>query len=278
MTEDVVVQFRPEEEFLVTVRAVVGAAGWAVDVKHVTLETGSARESRSAEVAREGRISGEGVLDEVLLEFQPGVEALAADVAAIQGSFAHEVGRDVSLDLGLTGKHQLALDALVAPRWVRMVRMVRKRQAVLTHVGLHAARSHSVGDELLAGPLFVAETARVEQFRRKPRPSLEFGVVGAFVLGQQRQRRAELVADVALDFARVSSGGRKRIRRLVVALHVRFQLRSGLARVAAIGAVEAQVQHAGRKGGFFRLHLFRRWMLFGLDVRRVGGADVGTEF
>ena len=242
-----VIQFRPEEEFLVAVRAVVGAAGWAVQVEHVTLETGSARESRAAQVAGEGRISGEGMLDQVLLQFQRSVETLPADVATIQRSFRHEVRRHVGLDLGFTCEHQLAFDALVPSglarmlRMLRMMRMLRKCKAILTDVRLHSAWSHSVGDQLLTGPLFVAETAWVQQFRRKRRKrwrSLEFGVVGAFVLGQQRQRRVELVANVALDFTRVSSG-RKRIRRLVVALHVRFQLRARFASVATVGAVEA---------------------------------------
>lgn len=87
--------------------------------------------------------------------------------------------------------------------------------------------------------------------------------VRQFVFGQDGSRREDFVANVALD---PSVSGRRQqeigagwdvgaARRMVGALHVRFQLASRLARFAAVSAMEAQVEH--RRGRRAAVHLFR---------------------
>ena len=87
--------------------------------------------------------------------------------------------------------------------------------------------------------------------------------VRQFVLGQHRGGREELVANVALDAA-ARRGCRRRCRKrgsggasgwIVGRFHVRLQLGVGFGRLSAVGALEAQIQDAGRFGAVRLVHL-----------------------
>lgn len=113
-----VFQLGTEKEFQVAVGAVVRSqfGSSAVLVEHVTLQVGGGGEKTATQVASERRTAGEGVLDEVGLQFERCIELATAQAARMQASFGQQVACHVRLDLCLGSKHLLTLDALVAPR------------------------------------------------------------------------------------------------------------------------------------------------------------------
>jgi hypothetical protein len=181
VTEQMILEFGPEEEFEMTLRTVVrshgGSIGCSVQFKHVALEIGGSREQATAEVTGISRTTSKRVLNQVSLQFERCLKLATAQSARMKASFGQQVTGNVRLNLGFSGEYFLTFDALKAP-WnssdhcccccccchLLLLLLMMDSDAILADV-----RRYAVRDQMSRFESSMTKAARIEGSRYRHR-------------------------------------------------------------------------------------------------------------